>query len=66
MKNFRYIVLAFISASLITSCSDGTNESSNDGNDTTVVDTRRNTNTTSNYLDDTSGKVKIEDQHKNQ
>jgi hypothetical protein len=66
MKNLRNIGMFLITVALITSCNDRTNEGQNDGNDTTVVDTRRNTNTTSNFLDDTSGKVKVEDQHQNQ
>jgi hypothetical protein len=66
MKYFRYIALALITVSFLTSCNDRTSESNNNGNDTTLVDTRRNTNTTSNFLEDTSGKVKIEDQHQNQ
>jgi hypothetical protein len=66
MKNIRNIAIVLITVSLITSCNDRTNASVNNGNDTTIVDTRRNTNTTSNFLDDTTGKVKIEDQHQNQ
>jgi hypothetical protein len=66
MKNLRNIVVIFFTVAIITSCNDRTNTSQTDGNDTTLVDTRRNTNTTSNFLDDTSGKVKIEDQHQNQ
>ena len=66
MKKLRHIAVVLISVSFFTACNERTHASDNDGNDTTVVDTRRNTNTTSNFLEDTSGKVKIEDQHQNQ